>query len=277
MNINMLNFKEGTEPFEKLERAFKKLAKKHRIELDVEKFHNYDDLKKAMLEDPNKTDVLTIDTRANQEKGIQTAKEIRESGYENIILFTSDKKSLVYEAFCAEPINFFIENETEEERVEKTLLRANEKIKAKKAEIISVACAGEIRNINLDDIFYFESFGRILEVHYREGVGTMLLESWRKKGNFKVGKKGKNISKLKSKKEILKASNFELPEEKTFKFYTSITKLQKILEDKGFLRIYKSLIVAKDKIKRIEKKEIELIDGTILPVGGTYYKEDWLL
>lgn len=277
MNISMLSFEKGNGSSERLENALKKVAKKHRIVLDVEKFHTYNELKTAMSEDPNKTDVLTIDTRTNKEKGIELAKEIRESGYDNVILFTSDKKSLVYEAFCAEPINFFIENETEEERVEKTLLRANEKTRAKKAEMISVACAGEIRNIDLDDIFYFESFGRILEVHYREGVGTMLLESWRKKGNAKTNLKNKRIGKSKNKKEIIKSSGQTLPEEETFKFYTSITKLQRILEDKGFLRVHKSIIVAKDKIKRIEKKEIELIDGAILPVGGTYYKEDWLL
>jgi DNA-binding LytR/AlgR family response regulator len=56
----------------------------------------------------------------------------------------------------------------------------------------------------------------------------------------------------------------------TFEFYSSLSKIEELLDGKGFLRIHASYLVAEQYIYRETQKEIEMQDGAIIPVGKKY-------
>lgn len=49
--------------------------------------------------------------------------------------------------------------------------------------------------------------------------------------------------------------------------------MESLLPDGDFIRIHRSFIVSRSKIKRFSKREIELINGVVLPIGRQYGPE----
>ena len=56
----------------------------------------------------------------------------------------------------------------------------------------------------------------------------------------------------------------------TFDFYSTLSKIEDRLANRGFVRIHRSYLVAEKYISRISRGEVTLINGTVLPVGGRY-------
>ncbi len=58
----------------------------------------------------------------------------------------------------------------------------------------------------------------------------------------------------------------------TFEFYSTLGKIEEMLFDRGFIRIHKSILVAKRYIAKIAYLKVFLITGEELTVGRSYYK-----
>jgi len=71
-------------------------------------------------------------------------------------------------------------------------------------------------------------------------------------------------------KQIVTVHYKENGDTKAFEFYTTLKKVENILCGKGFLRIHNSCIVARNRVERVRKNEVMLLDGTRLPVGRAY-------
>ena len=55
--------------------------------------------------------------------------------------------------------------------------------------------------------------------------------------------------------------------------YSTLTKMETDLKDRGFLRIHKSYLVNMRHIKTLNCNELSLVDGTLLRVGSKNYSE----
>lgn len=71
-------------------------------------------------------------------------------------------------------------------------------------------------------------------------------------------------------KQIVTVHYREGGAQKEFQFYTTLKKIENILCGKGFVRIHNSHIVAQNRVERVRKNEVMLLDGTRLPVGRAY-------
>lgn len=71
---------------------------------------------------------------------------------------------------------------------------------------------------------------------------------------------------------IIHAKN-EDGSQKVYKLYTSLSSMEELLSDRGFLRIQKSYLVNMRKIKKLRCSEVTLDDGTTLPVSEKTYAE----
>ncbi|MBR0077944.1 MAG: LytTR family transcriptional regulator, partial [Bacteroidales bacterium] len=60
---------------------------------------------------------------------------------------------------------------------------------------------------------------------------------------------------------------------KSLMTFMSIKLMMETLPNDRFMRIHRSYIIALDSIKSFRRNELELSDGTVLPVSATY-KED---
>ena len=56
----------------------------------------------------------------------------------------------------------------------------------------------------------------------------------------------------------------------TFEFYSTLTRLEDSLARRGFVRVHRAYLVSERYIASIRQREITLLNGTTIPVGGKY-------
>lgn len=211
----------------------KSIGKKRKIDIDIEEFSSADAFYFNIDDDPNSKDLVILDTDFFNEDGIKVAENLRAKGYENIIVFLTNDKSKVFESFEAEPLYYILTNEINGTKFEKAITKADAKIHEKRQEMLSFFCAGETCNVNLRNIYYFESDKRLLTVHYY----------------------------------------VEDKKEREFTFYSPMAKMEELLTGKGFIRTHRGFLVALNKIELLDSSELKLVNGEKLPVGMVYYKK----
>lgn len=124
-----------------------------------------------MSDEPNEVDLVISDTDFGEKMDSMDAlRQLREIGYEGEILFITADKERVFESFDVRPANYLIKGEVTEEKTINAILAAATLARGRKRDMISFACAGEIKTIPVDDILYFEVSQKIVEVHYGEEV-----------------------------------------------------------------------------------------------------------
>ena len=124
-----------------------------------------------LSDEPNEVDLIISDTDFDGKMdGMDALKQLREIGYDGEIIFLSAEKERVFESFAVRPANYLVKGEIEEDKTMNAILSALETAAKRKREMITFACAGEIKNIALEDILYFEVTNKIVEVHYGEDI-----------------------------------------------------------------------------------------------------------
>lgn len=58
-----------------------------------------------------------------------------------------------------------------------------------------------------------------------------------------------------------------------FEFYSSLKSLEKLIDPNRFVRIYRSYILNMQYIKRLNYNELELKDGTVLPISRMFFNK----
>ena len=118
-------------------------------------------------------------------------------------------------------------------KLEQCLLQTIEKLKSEQ-ENIQINISGEILTIPLSEILYIESQGHLAVIHtLRQGKQSV----------------------------------------KTYRFYSSLSELEKQLSAQGFLRIQKSFLVNMRRLKKYQCTGAVLDNGTILKVSEKNYAE----
>lgn len=124
-----------------------------------------------LSDEPDEADVIITDTYfEGKTDGISAVKQLRDIGYTGEVIFLTDDKDSVFRSFEVRPANYLIKDETEPDEFVKIVADAMEYARKRKRDMLTFACAGEIKNIAVEDILYFEISQRIAEVHYKEEV-----------------------------------------------------------------------------------------------------------
>ncbi|MBQ9179562.1 MAG: response regulator transcription factor [Firmicutes bacterium] len=124
-----------------------------------------------MSDEPGEVDLILSDTDfGGKMDGMDALKQLREIGYDGEIIFISEEKERVFESFAVRPANFLVKGDVTKDKTVNAILSALDAAGKRKREMITFACAGEVKNIALDDILYFEVTNRIVEVHFGEEI-----------------------------------------------------------------------------------------------------------
>ena len=124
-----------------------------------------------LSDDPNDADVIIMDTAfEGKMDGIETIRQLREIGYTGEVIFLTDEEERVFESFDVRPFNYLIKSRVTLEKFSDVVDGAIRSAMDRKRERLTLACAGDVRNIPVDEIVYFEVSDRIVEVHYGEEV-----------------------------------------------------------------------------------------------------------
>lgn len=173
----------------------------------------------------NDESILFLDIHMPEMDGIEVANIIREKGYRGEVVFLTVSKNHVLYAFDVEALNYLVKGEVDQEKTEKVFLEAYQRVKEKNRKYITLNRGGDVRNISIDSISYFELKNRIVTVHY---------------------------------------------DDETFSFYSTMEKIESMVKEEQFVRIHRAYIVGITNIKKIQKKDICLTDGTVLPLSPVY-------
>lgn len=79
----------------------------------IQTFNSGEHLIFYMEEEPNQFDIIILDIIMGGLDGIETAKKLRQYGYEGVILFLTSNKGYAFDSFCAEPLNYILKEEGE--------------------------------------------------------------------------------------------------------------------------------------------------------------------
>ncbi|MCP1109369.1 LytR/AlgR family response regulator transcription factor [Ohessyouella blattaphilus] len=154
------------EHFKKLTDFLNKISEEEGYQLSIKEYKSGDALLFAWEDAYAREELLCLDTELANPDGIEIAKKIREMGAEQEIIFFSADKDRAIEAFDVDAFHYIIKFTTPESRVQDIFTKAFAKIESLTSEVLTVSCAGDSRNIPIDQIKYFQVDLRIITVYY---------------------------------------------------------------------------------------------------------------
>ena len=114
-------------------------------------------------------DIVFLDIIMQDLDGMKTAKMFREKANDKILIFVSSSREYVFEAYDVEAFQYLLKP-VDDRKLKSVLHKAVLKTESRSQEFIIVSRERQKKKLFLDDIYYFEIRGRIVDVHGPEGV-----------------------------------------------------------------------------------------------------------
>lgn len=116
-------------------------------------------------------DIVFLDIIMQDLDGMKTAQLFREKASEKILIFVSSSREYVFEAYDVEAFQYLLKP-VDDRKLKSVLRKAAHKTQNRSQEFILVSRERQKRKLFLDDIYYFEIKGRVVDAHGSEGVFT---------------------------------------------------------------------------------------------------------
>lgn len=174
-------------------------------------------------------DLVYLEEDLPDARGVDTAMQLRRQGVRADIVFYTCDETRAIDGYDVEALHYVVKGKASDQKFEEVFLKAVERSRKRRAEVISLSCAGEHRSVDVADILYFEVRNRIVTVRYKTPRGV-----------------------------------------ESFDFYSTLSKIEELLFNKGFERIHRAYLVKKTHIARVVEGKVELMTGESLPIGRTY-------
>ena len=102
---------------------------------------------------------------------MKTARIFREKASDIILIFVSSSREYVFESYDVEAFQYMLKP-VDGRKLKRVLQKAVLKTESRSQEFIIVSRERQKKKIFLDDIYYFEIKGRVVDVHGPEGIFT---------------------------------------------------------------------------------------------------------
>ena len=145
----------------------KKVLEEMKILCVIHQFNSGQELLQAI----EQFDIIFLDIIMEDLDGMSTAQCIREKAVDKILIFISSSRSYVFQAYDVEAFHYLLKP-VDEKTLKRVLQRAVLKRQKQKQEFIIVSKERQKKKLFLDDIYYFEIKGRMIDVHGAEGIFT---------------------------------------------------------------------------------------------------------
>lgn len=200
------------------------------------KIHTVQDASKISDQILSSCDIALLDIDFGSEKynGLDVARRLRKLRNDSIIIFVTNFIEYAPEGYEVHAFRYILKNKFEYD-IEPYFEQALTQIHQKK-ERIKIQVDGEIIDLHLESILYFEVQQHIITAYIQR--------------------------------------NAQRQEVKACCFYGSLSDLEQKLEPQGFLRIHKSFLVNMRHLKKFQCREATLDNGIILRVGEKSYAEN---
>ena len=116
-------------------------------------------------------DIVFLDIIMQDLDGMKTAQIFREKASDKILIFVSSSREYVFEAYDVEAFQYLLKP-VDDRKLKKVLQKAVLKTEKRMQEFIIVSRERQKKKLFLDDIYYFEIKGRMVDVHGLENIFT---------------------------------------------------------------------------------------------------------
>ena len=116
-------------------------------------------------------DIVFLDIIMQDLDGMKTAQMFRRKASDKILIFVSSSREYVFEAYDVEAFQYLLKP-VDDRKLKSVLQKAVRKTKKRSQEFIIVSRERQKKKLFLEDIYYFEIKGRIVDVHCTEGIFT---------------------------------------------------------------------------------------------------------
>lgn len=170
-------------------KRIKEIMEEMKIPCIIRQFRSGGELLQAL----ESFDIVFLDIIMQELDGMKTAQIFREKASDKILIFVSSSREYVFEAYDVEAFQYLLKP-VEGRKLKSVLRKAVLKTERRSQEFIIVSRDRQKKKLFLDDIYYFEIKGRMVDVHGSEGIVTYyeqigeLEEKLRDKGFFRCHK-----------------------------------------------------------------------------------------
>ena len=146
-----------------------------------------------MLQAQESFDIVFLDIMMDGMDGMETARIFRKKALGQILIFVSSSREYVFQAYDVEAFQYLLKP-VYEKKLREVLQKAIRKTESRPQEFILVSRERQKKKLFLDDIYYIEIKGRMVDVHGTRGVFSYygqigeLERSLREKGFFRCHK-----------------------------------------------------------------------------------------
>ena len=148
-------------------KKIKDILEEMKIPCIIRQFQSGRELLQAM----ESFDIVFLDIMMQDLDGMRTAQIFREKASDKILMFVSSSREYVFEAYDVEAFQYLLKP-VDDRKLKRVLEKAVLKTESRSQEYIIVSRERQKKKLFLDDIYYFEIKGRIVDVHGREGIFT---------------------------------------------------------------------------------------------------------
>ncbi len=148
-------------------RKIKEILEEMKIPCIVRQFRNG----KELLRASESFDIVFLDIIMHDPDGMKTAQIFRKKASDKILIFVSSSREYVFEAYDVEAFQYLLKP-VDDRKLKRVLQKAVLKTERHSQEFIIVSRERQKKKLFLDDIYYFEIRGRMVDVHGPEGIFT---------------------------------------------------------------------------------------------------------
>lgn len=116
-------------------------------------------------------DVVFLDIIMKELNGMRTAQIFRKRAFDKVLIFISSSREYVFEAYDVEAFQYLLKP-VDDWKLKRVLQKAVLKTERRSQEFIIFSRERQKKKLFLDDIFYFEIKGRVVDAHGTEGIFT---------------------------------------------------------------------------------------------------------
>ena len=124
-----------------------------------------------LIQSSDKFDIIFLDIIMNDLDGMKTAQIFRQKAFDKILIFISSSREYVFDAYDVEAFQYLLKP-IDEKKLKRALQKAVLKIESHSQEFIIVSKERQKKKLFLDDIYYFEIKGRVIDIHGADGIFT---------------------------------------------------------------------------------------------------------
>ncbi len=146
-------------------RKIKEILGEMKIPCIIRQFSNG----RELLQAPESFDIVFLDIMMHGLDGMKTAQIFRRKAPDKILIFVSSSREYVFETYDVEAF-WYLLKPVDDRKLKNVLQKAVSKTESRSQEFIIVSRERQKKKLFLDDIYYFEIKGRIIDVHGAEGV-----------------------------------------------------------------------------------------------------------